>query len=466
MTGRPLVRLHGYSADAAAFTAWQAALVGAGWSPAQLLPISYETRANEVSIRDLAEAFDALLDAHPVLADGEPFDVLLHSTGMLVLRAWLAHPAPSRAHQRRARLRSVIALAPATFGSPLAHKGRSFVGALLRGRKAPGPDFLEAGDQVLDALELGSRFTWELAHADLFGAASSFGAPGGSRGAPSLFVFCGTRTPRGMAALAHTPGTDGVVRWAGCALTSRKLQLDLTPDCREPSRLTVCPWTHADAPMIPVEGVDHAGILAAPPARLVAMVVEALRVRSRAAYRAWQDEALAWSAAARSALPAWQQFVVRAVDERGDSIHDWNLQFALADGTRLTPFTQEVHVYREDPSLRTFHVRLDRLPDALHDDPAQALEAQLVASTGSHRVHYRGYVESPSLAPRAVMPQGTSAPSLEAAGRTGLWSGAIRLPATDPTSGVRLFHPHTTTFLEIRLDREPRIGPDAVARWG
>ena len=463
MTARPLVLLHGYSADASAFSAWQTALHRAGWAPSHWLPISYETLANEVSLPDLAEAFEQLLEAHPALADGAPFDVLLHSTGMLVLRAWLAHPDPERARRRRERLRHVIALAPATFGSPLAHKGRSFVGALLRGRKLPGPDFLEAGDQVLDALELGSRFTWELAHTDLFGTDSSFGSPGGSRGAPTLFLFCGTRTPRGMAALAHTPGTDGVVRWAGCALTSRKLRLDLTRDCREPSRLTVCPWTHADAPMIPVDCVDHGGILTTPPAPLVSLVVEALQVRSRSAYRAWCDRALAWSADARKALPAWQQFVVRALDERGDPVRDWNLQFALANKTHLTPFTQDVHVYRGDPSLRTFHVRLDQLPAAMRAAPGQALTAQLLASTGSQRVTYRGLLEAPPIAHRAL-PTGSS-PNADAAARSGLWSGAIDLLTTDPASGVQLFHPHTTTFLEIRLDREPRIGPNAVARW-
>ena len=47
---------------------------------------------------------------------------------------------------------------------------RSLLGALANGHKQLGPDFLEAGDQVLDALELGSRFGWELSHADLCGA--------------------------------------------------------------------------------------------------------------------------------------------------------------------------------------------------------------------------------------------------------------------------------------------------------
>jgi len=154
---------------------------------------------------------------------------------------------------------------------------------------------------------------------------------------------------------------------------------------------------------------------------------------------------------------------VRALDERGDPVRDWNLQFALADGSRLTPFTQDVHVYRGDPSLRTFHVRLDQLPETMRAAPGQALTAHLLASTGSHRVTYRGLLDDPPIAHHAL-PVG-STPTADAAARAGLWSGAIDLLTSDPASGVHLFHPHTTTFLEIRLDREPRIGPDAVARW-
>src|ERR1035441_4017414 len=49
-----------------------------------------------------------------------------------------------------------------------AHKGRTWLGALLKGGKNPlGPDFLNAGDHVLEGLELGSTFTWDLAHLDL-----------------------------------------------------------------------------------------------------------------------------------------------------------------------------------------------------------------------------------------------------------------------------------------------------------
>jgi hypothetical protein len=237
----------------------------------------------------------------------------LVATGMLVLRAWLTRRGMTA--PRRARVKHVIALAPATFGSPLAHKGRSFLGALVKGRKQLGPDFLEAGDQVLDALELGSRFGWELSHADLFGTECFYDS---KRTTPYVFVFCGARGYRGLAALANSPGTDGTVRWAGCALNSRKIILDLSADCAENARVQAVEWTQDDVPMHPIANVDHGSILSAPPPALTQMVIDALRVSSRPTYAAWCERAEAVVRATREAMVPWQQFVVRAVDERGD----------------------------------------------------------------------------------------------------------------------------------------------------
>jgi hypothetical protein len=80
-----------------------------------------------------------------------------------------------RSKQGLARLKHLIGLAPATWGSPQAHKGRTWLGALVKGNRQLGPDFLNAGDRVLERLELGSAFTWELAHADLLGKEPYYG---------------------------------------------------------------------------------------------------------------------------------------------------------------------------------------------------------------------------------------------------------------------------------------------------
>lgn len=123
------------------------------------------------------------------LNTSEEFDAIVHSTGMLVVRAWLAHQkiAPDE-NLRLKRLKHLIDLAPATWGSPQAHKGRTWLGTLVKGNKTPGPDFLNAGNQVLDGLELGSQFTWDLSPADLLGPVPYFGT---GPDTPYVSVFIG-----------------------------------------------------------------------------------------------------------------------------------------------------------------------------------------------------------------------------------------------------------------------------------
>ena len=446
MAERPLVLLHGYSSDGRAFAAWRRALIAAGWTSAQLTTMSYESLTNEVSVRDIAEGFDKLLDERAELANNAPFDIMVHSTGMLVLRAWLTRRGA--VDSRLERLKHVIALAPATFGSPLAHKGRSFLGALVKGRKSFGPDFLEAGEQVLDALELGGRFSWELADADMFGAQAFYDQ---SRATPYVFVFCGTRGFRGLSAIVNSPGTDGTVRWAGCALKSRKIDMDLSRDAQDSDRVRGAAWTHDDVPLHPIAGVDHGTILSAPPDVLVQLVVDALSVSSKAAYGRWSASAERVVAETRAGLVPWQQFLVRALDERGDGIADWNLQLALSDGTTIRPFSQDVHVYKNDPSYRSFHVDLSRLRDpALLDGAAQRLSAQLYASTGTQRVLFTGAM--------------TRSAETTTHDRAGTWSGTIDLSSVLPGGAMRFFYPLTTTFVQQRLDRDPLTGSGMVIR--
>jgi hypothetical protein len=145
----------------------------------------------------------------------------------------------------------------------------------------------------------------------------------------------------------------------------------------------------------------------------------------------------------------WQQFVVRAVDERGDGIRDWNLQLGLSDGATLEPFTQDVHVYGADPSYRSFHVNLSQLKDsAVLRGRARRLTAQLYASTGTQRVLYSGAMVDTA--------------RVEAPNRAGTWYGSLDLSSVLPGGAVRFFHPFTTTFIELRLDREPLTGPGMV----
>ena len=361
---------------------------------------------------------------------------------MLVVRAWLTAYS-----QRKGRLKHLVGLAPATFGSPLAHKGRSWLGALVRGNKETGPDFLEAGNLVLDGLELASRFTWNLAHQDMLGDTAAYGPSGGT---PYVFVFCGTQGYGGLLSLANTPGSDGTVRLAGCALNTRKIVLDLTVDRAKRGalrRATVASWSGVDIPLVPVAGLDHGTILSQPSEELVALVDEALKVSSADAFARWQAKADTQRERVFNkveSLGRWQQFVMSVVDERGDPVPDYFIEFIIsqagADSWQPlkdvhSAFEMDVHPYGADKSLRCFHVNLETVKVA----PGDRLGVRLIASSGSQLVGYHGYSDDTV--------------RVDAAGENlGEWSGVIDL-STLPD--IKLFYPFTTTLVEIRLNREP-----------
>lgn len=443
---RPIVLVHGYSAAGASFDVWRDRLRRHGYRDADLHVCTYRSLTNEVSLDDVAQGFDRALRIQTGLAEGEPFDAIVHSTGMLVVRAWLGgDPA------RRRRLKHLIGLAPATFGSPLAHKGRGWLGAVFRGNRAWGPDFLEAGDRILDGLELGSRFTWDLATLDTIAGAPAFNTGDGT---PFVFVFCGTARYTFPLRLVSEPGTDGTVRLAGTSMDTRMIRLNLTLP-NEPAlagrRITVISPPHRDSPVIFVGGRHHGTILDDPPARLVAMVVDALAIDTVHGYDVFQGEAKRAGRTARQRLERegrWQQLVVRVVDELGHPVPDYFLDFVTRKKgarrwTTLREYEMKVHPYAADRSLRSFHVDLATVEEAGYDPSGDALGLRLVADSGTPWVAYRGHSDG-SVRMRAGEPE---------AEIDGRWSGAIDLSSLPD---IDFFHPWTTTLLEIRLDREPQ----------
>ena len=333
---------------------------------------------------------------------------------MLVVRAWLAADP-----LRIKRLKRLIALAPATFGSPLAKQGRSWLGAVFKGNRHLGPDFLEAGDQILLELELASEFTWRLAEADILAQPPRFGAGADT---PYVFVFCGTGTYSGLHKITDKPGTDGTVRRSGCGMNVRAIQLDMTQSGsvarrRSPQLAMVTRLTHAERVIadnwlnvsIPVhlvgdpqkpDEVNHATILSNPLAELVDLVVDAFTMTDPASAPDGNPAAgyVAWLAKAdargrfRKFKEQYQQFIVHAVDERGDPINDYNLQLFLTDATqtKIAAFDADVDVYSGDASFRCFHVDVA----ALVAQPGQSvpgLKIGIVASSGTSYVAYLGY---------------------------------------------------------------------------
>jgi pimeloyl-ACP methyl ester carboxylesterase len=435
-----LVLIHGYSDEGPSFLAWKNLLIKSGLYKSDEIQIcNYRTLTNEVNIKDIAEGFDRAIRLQTNLNKDEPFDAMVHSTGMLVLRSWMA------VYGRHKRVKRVIAIAPASFGSPLAHKGRSFIGALFKGNRDLGPDFMEAGNLVLDGLELGSKFTWDLAHKDLLVKPAIFGP---DKDTPYLFTFCGDTDYSGLKGLfTKSNGTDGTVRWAGCALNCRKIPLDLTWDGNTTTpQEQMTNWSldeHANLimPLIPIPGLNHATILEKPSVLLQDLVTKALKVDSMDEYKSWIADAKSKTDETLAGMAQWQQFVVRAKDERGDPINDFNLQLFLVkkqDAGNRKKWKlidkMDVHTYAADNSFRCFHLNLKDIKPS----PDSELWVEFIASSGTRLLGYFEYLDEAQTIPPPEAP-----------------TFIMNLTPLFENTDIQFFYPFTTTLIEITLNREP-----------
>jgi hypothetical protein len=253
--------------------------------------------------------------------------------------------------------------------------------------------------------------------------------------------------------LVNEPGTDGTVRWAGCSLSTQKITIDLTRDPdpsqpREPRAAATDNVARGVLPMPfwPIAGKNHATILNEPGDTLVDLVVSALQVDSDGAFDGWQATAKRLTGDARSKIKEWQQFVVRAIDDRGDPITDYHLELFVkrgnGEGVPLD-FDLDVHAYGADESLRCFHVQLAPLLEKLHQLAGGDLWVRIIAPSGSDLVGYHG-IHSEKLSP-----------DLTEMNEDGVWDAQIELPREFSDTGVTLLYPFTTTFVEMRLNRDP-----------
>lgn len=443
MPRRPIILVHGYSDKGESFQRWNEELTQHGYDATTVHLGNYVSLSNEITIKDIAEGFDRAL-RESSLKDGQPFDAIVHSTGMLVVREWLAGTTgtmdrPELAKQRQGRLKRLIGLAPATFGSPMAHKGRSWLGAIFKGGKHPGPDFMEAGDLVLAGLELGSAYTWDLAHRDFLADSTVY-----SRGAatPYPFIFVGLKDYGWLKRAATEPGTDGTVRWSGVGFNSRKVRIDLTVEPTRRQRITIEPWKNVVVPQVFLPDLNHGTILREPSETLVGMVLDALDVSSSSDYENWTAKHCAGNSAVlrKAKAKRWQQLIVRATDERGDGIADYFVEVGTVVRQRfrrLEAFDMSVHAYREDPSYRCFHIDLDKL----QPEKQQALALRVIASSGTELVGYHGFNSSDEMAVTAR--------------DKNKWDAIIQFDAKIGAKDVKFFFPYTTTLVELRMNREP-----------
>ncbi len=263
-----LLIVHGYSDGSTSFTALGDFFVAEGiYEKEHVFYLDYSSMDDDATFRDFADKLD---NDHRTRLKGERIDVACHSTGSLVVRAWLTLHAQRTKRRRLANVdcpvHRLLCFAPANFGSDLAALGQSFLGKFRTtffNSMARREDFLESGKAVLQGLEPASPFQWELSWLDLHDSATYFNParPESQRCYP--FVLAAGEAYGGVEARLlkqrALPGTDGTVRIPGTSLNTSACTLDFREGGT--SLLWWDPVKYRDIPFAVFAGFNHGNII-------------------------------------------------------------------------------------------------------------------------------------------------------------------------------------------------------------
>lgn len=389
MTGRPLVILHGWSDDSSSFDALTRHLASrlTDFTIERVSIGDYLSMHDDVRFDDLQAAMERAWSERSLPRKPHSVDAIVHSTGGLVIRDWLDRNfAPDKSP-----IKHLVMLAPANFGSPLAHKGRSFLGRTAKGffSRQPNQPLFNTGTHILDGLELASPYSWDLAMRDRFGRGKGRYAPG----RVLCTVLMGNTGYSGIRAIANEVGGDGTVRTATANLQCAHLSIrfESEPDPEKPSRRRTVPkpirllQCQGRTAFRLLDRIDHSSITLngkvkanKPEAVALDLIEQALTVDD-AEFDGFCDRCDAETAAltcqpgSRKGSAAMQNMVVRVRDDFGARVEDYLLEFydiRKRDGGALAKAIHDgaikkVHLYRGDPSCRALYIDTAALRAAL-----------------------------------------------------------------------------------------------------
>ena len=361
-----LLIVHGYSDGSTSFTGLGDFLIAKGlYKREDVFYLDYSSMDDQATFRDFADKLDA--DRRTRLGN-ERVDVACHSTGSLVVRAWLAlHAQRTRRRQllpdTPCPVERLLCFAPANFGSDLARLGQSFLAKFRTtffNSHAHKKDFLESGKAVLQGLEPASPFQWELSEYDLHGPDTYFSPTRPPHQQCFPFVLAAGEAYSGVEAKLVKQrgmlGTDGTVRIAGTSLNTRGCSLDF----REEGAALVW-WQNSKYDQIPFAvfaGFNHGSIIEpthpgfADPDGPGTLAVEALKsVVDLKSYQAMVETFDNVSAANRARLPEerrapYQQFFFKVRDDVDMIVDDFFIDFHVANRDGST--NQELTLFFEE----------------------------------------------------------------------------------------------------------------------
>ncbi len=363
---RHIVIVHGWSDDGKSFKKLATEIAKLSQRPPVQINIAdWISLQDNVTYADIAEAMQRAWLKLKLPTDPRSVDVVTHSTGALVVRDWMTRFY----HSDTVPILHFLMLAPANFGSPLAHKGRSFLGRALKGwGKFKG----QTGTEILKGLELGSPYTVELAKKDLFSKDTWYGA-----GKILATVLVGNVGYDGVQAIANEDGGDGTVRISTANLNCSLLQLQLDSNQQIGKEGWKLAESNGDIAFGIIDQENHSTIAlkngGAKNLRTLELIKRALMVGDQDFPAnnnkfSWQDEIHAIDPFVEDRSPRYLNLITHASDNLGHDIADYFIELYRKTNTDRE-FEKEiyedvfdtVHAYEDNSAYRSLYISIKDL---------------------------------------------------------------------------------------------------------
>jgi pimeloyl-ACP methyl ester carboxylesterase len=439
----PTIVIHGWSDDSSSFKRLSTFLTRQGQDVRHLYLADYLSMHDEIKLDDVALAMRRALDREAIPTARHSFNVVVHSTGSLVVRAFLqqfcvnaeGEPDPSLCP-----VKHLLMFAPANFGSSLAKMGKSMVGRFVKGWKWDG--FMETGKRLLEALELGSPISRELALRDLFDPRFPIFDP---EHMISTVIVGSAAYDDAVKSLLHENGSDGTVRVSTASLNASYYRMRFHQGA-EPTLTTV--QRNCSDIALAVLNRNHGDIykdLVSQQQQWQKLVVDALSIEPDA-YEAHRNYCRSVSQETfeegrnrrmkevRKHFHEYMHVVFRVTDQFGEAIDDYFVEFFNEGDEEEAVFVkihseilEKVSVNSTDRSIRTLLFDITDLKQQLVEDPEYAVYMRLIVANPSNDIAYE------------------------------------HTPAHDQNAGIEVFsaqtdlfvHPNCPVLVDVTLERVP-----------
>ncbi|MDX1536467.1 MAG: alpha/beta hydrolase [Arsukibacterium sp.] len=362
----PVIILHGWSDNSRSFAAISKFIKQLPNKKTVHLHLGdWLSMHDDVTYTDLATAMQRAWHEMGLPTGDRTVDLVVHSTGSLVARQWLTQ-FYTASHNPVKRF---VMMAPANFGSHLAHKGRSFFGRAVKGWGQPG---FQTGTQILKGLELASPYTQQLALNDLFANENWYGA-----GKILATVMIGNTGYSGISAIANEAGSDGTVRISGANLNCSRITVALDEQqCVLPGSLHFS-RSKGDIALAILDNENHGTLVFKdkgpnnPLTRTVlekALQVEDTDYQPLADSFNWQQQINALDPTVIGKSPQRSQVVCQLTDHLANNVQDYFVEF-YRTGKKDEKFEQQlyqqflcgVHAYSDNGANRALYFNLASL---------------------------------------------------------------------------------------------------------